>query len=493
VPPGTRVWSITDSAMRIYTGNGWHTDGNDFWERTNDLPSIGAFDTLVATTGGKAILFHGVDFPFAGASAKTSEFTGNGTSWAAKADAPEAHGQAVIVELKNGKILVAGGFSGDTGTQDPAQMTNLCRIYDPTTHTYAAADNIPQKGATFANAAQATLLKNGKVLVLGLGWFDQAVGPDVNGNFSYTPSNRALLFDPAAAPGAQWTSAANMITARAWTECVLLNDGKVLVTGGRDGTNPDNLFTTMIAACEVYNPTANTWAAKAALPVTAEPQLFNFNNDSLDVTPVAGRFAHALVRMVDGRILAVGGIHESFGMRSSCLIYDPNSDTWTETARLRSGRGQMNAIRSRQGGGVFCIGGWNNYFNNSVEADLFDNVSETLTPLADLPCRPDPSMFDGCAYIFGGFQQIGLIESAIARPPAVLLSNNAILMTAGGADFAIFNDFNQNLRSYQESVVYVPGNPSHRHTSPGPVPSASQIAAGKARLRAANRLLSQIP
>ncbi len=59
--------------------------------------------------------------------------------------------------LGNGKVLIAGGFVGDGGSQSSAE------VFDPTTKTFASAENMTTKRAGHT----ATLLPNGKVLISG--------------------------------------------------------------------------------------------------------------------------------------------------------------------------------------------------------------------------------------------------------------------------------------------------------------------------------------
>ena len=81
----------------------------------------------------------------------------------------------------NGKVLVAGGYDGDTH----ASMSSA-ELYDPATGTWAATGLLRAS----RDSHTATLLPNGKVLVTG--------GFDGNGDFS-----GAELYDPATGRGGQ--------------------------------------------------------------------------------------------------------------------------------------------------------------------------------------------------------------------------------------------------------------------------------------------------
>jgi|GEM_PF-6051265 len=50
-----------------------------------------------------------------------------------------------------------------------------------------------------------------------------------------------------------WTNVTPMNTARSYAAAVVLNDGKVLVTGGRDASN------NVLSTAERYDPVAGTW------------------------------------------------------------------------------------------------------------------------------------------------------------------------------------------------------------------------------------------
>ena len=87
----------------------------------------------------------------------------------------------------------------------------------------------------------------------------------------------AELFDPATG---QWTAAAAMGVVRTEHTATLLNDGRVLVVGGSNGTSTH-------ASAEVYDAVANSW---------------------LPAVPMAvARHGFAIAPLPGGQVLIVGG------------------------------------------------------------------------------------------------------------------------------------------------------------------------------------------
>ena len=79
----------------------------------------------------------------------------------------------------------------------------------------------------------------------------------------------------------------------------LLNDGRVLVTGGG---NPDGPF---IKMAEVFDPETDTWSLAGEMST--------------------GRSLHTATLLKDGRVLVVGGM----GKRKTAEIWDPATEGWT--------------------------------------------------------------------------------------------------------------------------------------------------------------------
>lgn len=108
--------------------------------------------------------------------------------------------------------------------------------------------------------------------------------------------------------GASWTARANMILGVQLHQQVTLNDGRVLVIGGRNASN------TTVATCQIFQPSLNAWVPAANLNV---PRLL--------------ATAHVLP---DGRVIVIGGQNLAKDSVNSCEIYDPVTNTWSYATNM---------------------------------------------------------------------------------------------------------------------------------------------------------------
>ncbi len=120
--------------------------------------------------------------------------------------------------LANGKVFVTGG-TGYFGWYASAEL------YDPALGTFSAAGNMlnAREGHT------ATLLPNGNVLIAG----GSEIIYSVNNAF-FAVYAKAELYDPVAAT---FTASGSMTMARVVHQATLLPNGKVLIVGGNDSSN----------------------------------------------------------------------------------------------------------------------------------------------------------------------------------------------------------------------------------------------------------------
>jgi hypothetical protein len=105
-----------------------------------------------------------------------------------------------------------------------------------------------------------------------------------------------------------WQAVANMHESRSEARAIVLNDGRVLVAGGRNSTGP-------LSSCEIYDPVSNKWSYTSAL------------NE--------GRFRFEMRKLPDGHLFAAGGLSTTAGATlSTCEIYDPSTERWTRAASM---------------------------------------------------------------------------------------------------------------------------------------------------------------
>jgi hypothetical protein len=222
----------------------------------------------------------------------------------------------------------------------------------------------------------ATLLANGKVLLVG-----------------GTAGNAAELYDPAA--GTFTATTGNLITGGRWgCTATLLNDGTVLIAGGRDAEDVFDAQT--LNKAEVFNPATATFAATSAMTEfrsdhTAtllnngkvllaggdngdslrDAELFDPTTKSFSATGMMGtaRDEHTATLLNDGTVLVVG---ESGGSSSSAEVFDPVTNEFTPTGPMGTPRRLHTATKLNSGqvlvtGGEFATTGTGIHAANSAE------------------------------------------------------------------------------------------------------------------------------
>ena len=143
--------------------------------------------------------------------------------------------------MSDGRVLVVGGAIGGGMQSDQVE------IFDPQTDTWYGA--MPIESDRASHTAQ--LLEDGRVLVVG--------GGSANGN---PAGGDALVYDPQMNT---WTATGPMVNMRINGKSVRLSDGRVLVVGGINLIDSINSVRMPLTSAEIYDPTTNTWAATGSL------------------------------------------------------------------------------------------------------------------------------------------------------------------------------------------------------------------------------------
>jgi len=159
--------------------------------------------------------------PHASALASATSDKQTAPSWTATRSMIEARAEHTATLLRDGRVLMAGGYLASA------------ELYDPTSGTWTATGGM----INGRSAHTATLLRDGRVLVAG-GYSDVGGGRLAS----------AELYDPTSG---SWTTTGSMGDGRAVHTATLLRDGRVLVAGG----------CCPLASAELYDPGSGSWTA----------------------------------------------------------------------------------------------------------------------------------------------------------------------------------------------------------------------------------------
>ncbi len=266
---------------------------------------------------------------------------GEWTSPAALAEARSIHTATL---LPDGRVLVAGGFTGTSGETDPygypGEQLGSAEVFDPATGGWTPAPALtdPRAGHT------ATLLPSGRVLVAG-GFI---VRPD--GDVDMLRS--AEIYDPATG---QWAPAAPLLDQAGRHTATLLPSGKVLLAAGERSQAGLDTF-----SAQLYDPAADSWEFAADLAFPSDPATNN------NPRPNFGRHAyHTATLLPSGEALIFAGTQPVTITGTTYLgeyldVYHPATDTWTRFPRDIVGLGDRRRFHTATllpSGEVLAAGG----------------------------------------------------------------------------------------------------------------------------------------
>lgn len=295
------------------------------WQRTGPLLAGVENPTLTTLPSGEALLAGGARAG-GSSSAETHSLTtmaelydpARGT-WSATGSmaVPRILHTATLLEtgVDAGEVLVTGGENA------PNESVASAELYDPSAGTW-----LPTGSMAAERAGQtATLLNNGKVLVMG-------------GNFGTGPA--AELYEPGTEPSTgSFSSTGAMPVDPAFGSATLLPTGEVLYAGG--DIPAEGGGTVQTTAAELYDPTTKTWSPTGSL-LTAR---------SLQIATL----------LPSGEVLIAGGYnnpkHETL---ASAELYDPTTGTFSATGSMGLPRWEPTATLLSTGtdaGEVLVVGG----------------------------------------------------------------------------------------------------------------------------------------
>jgi hypothetical protein len=338
--------------------------------------------------------------------------------------------------LPNGRVLIAGGYSGE----GPDHLTYFAsaELYDPATGTFSGTGSMKTARA----GATATLLPNGAVLIAG-GYFIDATGATV-------ALASAELYDPTTAV---FTPAGSMSSARYNHTATLLTDGRVMLAGGtgssaslssvelyEPGTSAFSSGGSMTTARTGHTATslATGWILLAGGARTDQPgsPVYLASTELYDPatgTSMAGgsmaavRYTHTATLLPNGRVLIAGGLAivggGSKGSLASAELYDPGAATFTPTGSMAAARSGHLAVILANGlvlvaGGLGLSG--SGAASNPTAAELYDPAGGAFSVVGTTTGRSGATgtlLANGLVLIAGGGNTSGILASAeLYRP-----------------------------------------------------------------------------
>ncbi len=368
--------------------------------------------------------------------------------------------------LPSGKVFVVGGYNGTA-------YVAATELYDPVANTWSATTPaIPMAGNT-----SATLLPNGTVWVnvnasstfatyiydpVGNAWTTLPTAPIATSSVTYLSSGKLLMmgtttdgnytpiagiYDPASA-GA-FTATGALSAARAGQTSTLLASGKILATGGFNGS--------YLSSAELYDQTAAAWTSTGSMSAARSAHTATllgsgkmlvaggYNGaylNSAELCDATGatwsptgalataRSGHTATLLSNGNVLVAGGYNGAY--LSSAELYNPALGTWSSAGSMSSAR--SNHTATLLPGGKIMVAGGANSGGATTGAELYDPVTNSWSPAYSLAnARKFHSATlqpNGQVLVVGGSNGAAVASTELYDPVANLWSSAGFLNVA---------------------------------------------------------------
>lgn len=231
-----------------------------------------------------------------------------------------------LMLLESGKVLAIGGYKEQS-----------CELFDPENETWTMTDSIPTYRTIQPTVTE---LKNGNILAAGGGYIDSTTH-----DLIYLTN--VEIYD---ITNEKWEIVDSMSLPRERHTATLLQDGRVLVTGG---TN-ENLSTN---ECEIYNPGDNTWTQVAPLR--------------------EARNMHSAILLKSGNVLVSGG-NPLYPWLKSCEVYDVSENRWSSAGDMLAYRTGHKIYYLSEIDKLYILGG-------DVQPETTEDTWEIYDPISLTP------------------------------------------------------------------------------------------------------------
>lgn len=262
-----------------------------------------------------------------------------------------------------------------------------------TISSYGTVQSLNNLMSNKKNSA-ATLLNDGRLLITG-GWSNSAIV----GTLYYTNSEIYDLGSSMNPTPGNSTQVANMQYARYEHKMITLNDNRVLILGGRNGSGP-------VAFAEIYNPANNSTTiineggcattlsgsvtgtklqdgSVLILGTGTSAEIFDPTTGIHGCFQPTGSSNHSrsgltATLLQSGKVLVIGG------SESSGDLYDPASGQFDPTASSMAHSRYQHAATLLADGRVLIAGGFNSNLDRLNTALTYNELNDSFTPVGNM-------------------------------------------------------------------------------------------------------------
>ncbi|MEP7272354.1 MAG: kelch repeat-containing protein, partial [Acidobacteriota bacterium] len=256
--------------------------GGSNWSVTGSLNKARHEHTATLLRNGKVLVVGGFQYEVGGGPLKSAELYDPATGkWTETGSLNAQRFEHTATLLADGKVLVTGGHG------DPIANRTTAELYDPISETWSFTGNLSEINL---GRHEAVLLPNGKVFIR-----------TIDGTDTYDPTTRTWRYQQINSP-----------RLRQGHTTTVLADGRVLVAGGGDYDEYTDEFHFDVSA-ELYDQMTGA--------------------RSLTGNLLRPRSSHTATLLHTGQVLVMSGQTDSVTRRSAEL-YDPVTGTWLDTGKL---------------------------------------------------------------------------------------------------------------------------------------------------------------
>lgn len=241
----------------------------------------------------------------------------------------EARLSPKTILLNDGKVLVLGGAG------------KSAEIYNPLEKKFSYTGNVNY----IRNYYTATLLKNGEVLLIG--------GFTASSKSPFEPIATAEIYNPTTK---EFYLSGKMLYPREYHSSVLLKNGNVLITGGKDEEKNK-----VIANSELYDTIKHTFTSSSSMCIP--------------------RYNHSSILLKNGKVLIVGGKDMKDKVVNVAELYEPKTNIFKCIGKTNNKANKQYPILLNDGW-VFIVGHGSEIYNpNTNKFNKINNNFIQIDPI----------------------------------------------------------------------------------------------------------------